>query len=343
MPIANAYPTPFDDALSSLRIEGSILLHGYHSPPWSVQVPDGVTLREYLGFGSNIQVIPFHLVLSGAIHLAVDAATPFEITTGEVILCLGGMAHRMFAGEAQESLAFIDVLRARSANEARCGGPPGAKPSSGTEMLCGFFAIHATPLNPLMAALPSLLRLQTQGPQSSPRLISIIDMLKLELTSAEVSEFATSRLLEILCAEIFIAQGTTASRQQAGWFTGLLDPQIGKALAQIHRAPHRPWTVRTLAAEVAMSHTRFAARFRELTGQTVMSYVTAWRMNGACRMLLTEHKGLSDVAARAGYGDVAAFSRAFKTWVGVSPAHWRKANAQNTLTSSSLKLTPNPD
>src|SRR5256885_2384315 len=51
---------------------------------------------------------------------------------------------------------------------------------------------------------------------------------------------------------------------EGGWLGALRDPQIGAALALIHRAPERPWSVATLAAEVGMSRSPFAARFKQL-------------------------------------------------------------------------------
>jgi hypothetical protein len=71
---------------------------------------------------------------------------------------------------------------------------------------------------------------------------------------------------------------------------------------------------------------------REATGQSMMAYVSRWRMVVACRLLTATGLGLSDIAVEVGYTDVAAFSRAFKAIVGVSPAKWRneKGNADRT-------------
>ena len=108
-----------------------------------------------------------------------------------------------------------------------------------------------------------------------------------------------------------------------GWFRALDDQKIGRALAALHRDPAAAWTVGLLAGTVAMSPSRFAARFRETTGQSVMSCVAAWRMTVACRLLRDSGDGLAEIAQRVGYQDVAAFSRAFKALVGVSPSQWR--------------------
>ena len=39
---------------------------------------------------------------------------------------------------------------------------------------------------------------------------------------------------------------------QRGWLGALRDPRIGRAFSLIHRVPARPWTVASLARELAM-------------------------------------------------------------------------------------------
>ena len=75
-----------------------------------------------------------------------------------------------------------------------------------------------------------------------------------------------------------------------------------------------------------MSPSRFAARFRERTGKSVMSYVANWRMNVACRLLRETDDGIAEISSRIGYADVASFSRAFKALVGQSPSGWRSGS-----------------
>ncbi len=47
---------------------------------------------------------------------------------------------------------------------------------------------------------------------------------------------------------------------QTGWLGALQDDQIGKAIILIHHNPDHSWTVASLANEVAMSRSAFAAR-----------------------------------------------------------------------------------
>ena len=68
----------------------------------------------------------------------------------------------------------------------------------------------------------------------------------------------------------------------------------------------------------------FAARFKELLGQTPLDYVTEWRMQKAMQLLQQCDKKLIDVARSVGYESDAAFSKAFKRVVGASPGEYLK-------------------
>ena len=87
----------------------------------------------------------------------------------------------------------------------------------------------------------------------------------------------------------------------------------------MQREPARPWTLGSLADSVALSRSAFAARFTERVGMPAMQYLTQWRMQLAQGWLQAPGAVLADVAERAGYRSEAAFSRAFKRHVGLSP------------------------
>jgi AraC-like DNA-binding protein len=121
---------------------------------------------------------------------------------------------------------------------------------------------------------------------------------------------------------------------QTGWLGALQDKTIGRALLLIHRNPAQAWTIASLAAEVGMSRSAFAARFSELVGEPVMHYVTGWRMRVALMWLKEDNAPLGDIALRLGYQSEAAFNRAFKRFTGIPPGSVRRnassANSQHT-------------
>ena len=80
----------------------------------------------------------------------------------------------------------------------------------------------------------------------------------------------------------------------------------------------------SLADEVTMSRSAFAARFTELVGEPVMRYVARWRMHVAVAALKEEGATVGQLADRLGYRSEAAFSRAFKRIIGTSPGAVRR-------------------
>lgn len=314
--------TPFNDALEDLRISGNVLLHERYAPPWAIEIPGEERLRTMLGAGRDVRVVPFHLVRSGAFDLDYDDAGSQRIATHEVAICPSGAPHRMSFGRRGRTMSLADVLK---------GGPGhvcAVDAENATELICGVFLLHATPLNPLLGSLPRVLTVATCGDDVDPMLVHAVAMLSLEVEKGPRS-FVAARLLEVFLAEALRAYGRAGGREQAGWFKGIDDPRMALALARLHEDPGAPWTVAKLAEIASMSPSRFAARFREVTGQSAMSYVSRWRMTVACRKLRETTDNLDRIANAIGYQDVASFSRAFKGLVGRSPTHWRAAHRQD--------------
>lgn len=78
-----------------------------------------------------------------------------------------------------------------------------------------------------------------------------------------------------------------------------------------------------------MSRSGFSARFTDLVGDSVMRYLTQWRMQLARAKLLENAEPISLLADRMGYQSEAAFCRAFKRVLGVSPGSIRSQSASN--------------
>jgi AraC-like DNA-binding protein len=134
-----------------------------------------------------------------------------------------------------------------------------------------------------------------------------------------------TRLADILVIQAIRAWIATDEQAQTGWLRALRDKQIGRAIALIHRDPARDWTLASLASAVGMSRSAFAARFTELVGEPAMQYLLRWKMHAALRWLRESDAPLSQLASRLGYESEAAFSRAFKRLMGVSPGAARRA------------------
>ena len=194
-----------------------------------------------------------------------------------------------------------------------------------TSLLCGVVRFDHPAAHQLVRLLPRMIHIEAS---SSPEMEWMQTTWRLMAAEARNlrpgGETVITRLADILLIQAirsWIAQDPAA---QTGWLGALQDKQIGRAIALIHREPGQAWTVASLAAEVAMSRSAFAARFTELVGEPAMHYVARWRMQVALTWLKDDNAPLADLANRLGYQSEAAFSRAFKRFIGVSPGAARR-------------------
>ncbi len=103
----------------------------------------------------------------------------------------------------------------------------------------------------------------------------------------------------------------------------------------IHRDPASAWTVASLAGAIGMSRSAFSARFTELVGEPAMHYAVRWKMQAALTRLRETDSSLAELGNSLGYDSEAAFSRAFKRIMGVSPGA-----ARRTARADAAELPP---
>lgn len=320
-PIYSAPVDVLDDTLRSLRISGSVLLREAYSPPCAITVPNSDKLGKLLGVKAGTRVVAFHLVEFGHCEIKPESGKGMTLSAGELVICIGGQAHKLSQGKSAQAQS-IEALLAGGRNTQR-GNSTGSELS--LSLLCGVFMLHYTEFNPLFAALPPLMRVKLSRHGELHNLSGVAHIMADEIERATSGTgYIVERLLEVLCAEAIRAHIEAVPRQDIGWFRGIKDPVVGRAIKAIHANPAEDWSVQRLAGHVSMSPSRFAARFSESLGESPMVYVAKWRMNVACRKLSASRIGVDRVAADVGYESVAAFNRAFKKHLGLPPAAWRR-------------------
>lgn len=92
-------------------------------------------------------------------------------------------------------------------------------------------------------------------------------------------------------------------------------------------------SVPALAALAGFSTSHFSARFRAVTGFSVLEYVKRLRMARARRLLITSEHSVAEIANEVGYPDPFYFSRQFRTVNGVSPRDFRARNREESQPS----------
>lgn len=310
-------PDPLGEALHLMRMSGTFYCRSELSEPWAMEMP---ALEDCL---------MFHVMTAGRGWLEVDGAEPRLLQPGDFALVPHGDGHRLTSQPGLAAPRLLDLPREPISERyevLRHGG-------GGTmaTLICGVVRFEHPAARRLIELLPNVMRVDAAAPQME----WMHNVLRLMGTEARAllpgGETVITRLADVLVIQAiraWIAQDPAAQR---GWLGALQDHQIGRALALIHRDPARPWTVASLAAEVAMSRSSLAARFTELVGEPVMRYVARWRMQLALTQLGEDDTTLGGLASQLGYQSEAAFARAFKRTLGVSPGRYRARARQGRL------------
>jgi AraC family transcriptional regulator of arabinose operon len=102
------------------------------------------------------------------------------------------------------------------------------------------------------------------------------------------------------------------------------DQRVRRAQARMIADPATPHTVASLAADVALSPSRFAHLFTTQTGQPPMQALHAARLEHAARLLEATELDIGRVARASGFASPFHFSRSFRARFGIPPRDYRQ-------------------
>ena len=92
-------------------------------------------------------------------------------------------------------------------------------------------------------------------------------------------------------------------------------------------------TVENIANSIYFSKYHYQRVFRDIVGESVMSYVTKRKLTLAGRELLETNATILEIALMFGYDSHEGFTRSFKAYMGITPTEYRK----HRLSAISLK------
>jgi AraC family transcriptional regulator, alkane utilization regulator len=318
--------------LKSVRLEGALFLDAEFTAPWCMRGRYGMTsVRQQLAGAEH--VVLFHFLIQGACRVRLaDGGEEIEASAGDLILFPQDDRHLMGSDlhlAPLEADNLIDAAAAVAADPAfipmRHGGGGAA-----TRFVCGYLACSRNLCRPLFEALPRVLRIPIGDGEASTLLRELLRVgVRESAASRPGAQSTLAKLAELMFVEALRRYVEMLPPEGKGWLAALRDVQIGRALALLHEAPERAWTVDKLAHEVALSRSLLASRFASLVGESPMQYLTRWRLALAARALRSSNDAISRVAERSGYATEAAFSRAFKREFGLPPSNWRKTHAED--------------
>lgn len=314
------------DALSELlravRLSGAMFFNARCAAPWCVSSPPSQRFVRHVASEAS-HLIEFHFIAEGRAYIRVGGETT-PLAAGDIVMLPHGDAHHMGNGLATHILdggAAAAELLTGAVRLSRLGEGEG----EATHLICGYLACEARLIQPLIAGLPRVVRVNIRHDAYGRVLEDMIRHAVAQLgEDAPGSKVIAARLAEVLFAEGLRRYLLQLPPGGTSWLAGAADPAVGRALAALHRRPAHAWTLDELAKEAGLARSSLTERFARHFNQGPMGYLADWRLELAADALRSSSRSVVQVAAEVGYDSEAAFNRAFKRRFGLPPARYRK-------------------
>lgn len=288
--------------LSTFKVQAKVFHNGQFCGSWQIDT-------------SGSHKAGFHIVTHGKCELLLEDGTYHEtsLTTGDLVILPRDMEHRVSSGI--KVTAPLNSTPSKSFSEGL--------QKDGTGLVCGFLEFEHNANNFLFDMLPDYLVIKSKEAPWKNHVKPILDVLILESVSERPGVQETLNRLSETIFMIIIREYIQDESNYSSFAEALRDPRIYKVLESIHNDPSEDWTLDSLAEIATMSRSAFTSRFKSLLGETPINYIKQWRMKAAYQWFRDDNITVAEAADRTGYLTEAAFSKAFKRELGISPGKVR--------------------
>jgi AraC-like DNA-binding protein len=288
------------DVLKKVKLSSAVYFKSDFSSPWGMDIPTGSFAQ-------------FHIVTRGQCILKTKHET-LQLFAGDIVVFPFGSTHCLTDIESSESQDGRDVVEAIMKGASMFNGE-----IISTTLICGHFQFDNSINHPFIKELPEMIHIPDKEKKEFSWLESITNLVIQETGSEQSgSKVIVNKLGEILFVHVLRAY-IEKNREKKGFVAAMQDDRISKVLKSIHECPEQDWDLVVMARIAGMSRTSFINRFKELTGETPLNYVTQWRILHAQELLKETNRSVGEIAERVGYQSEAAFNRVFKKKVEQTP------------------------
>ncbi len=300
---------PLSHWLALMPVSGRVETRCHFGAPWRIAPGPAGQLE-----------IPFHVLLTGSAVLEMSGHPPQTLQPGDVVLLPHGDAHSLHDGSGRRTSPAVE--RPSAVLSVAENGGRGAE----ADILCGRFLLsaHAAPL--ARQFLPASLVVRS-APAAAQALAQLIGLMRQE---AQEEGPGSGAIIGHLCGALFSLALRRASQETNDAPTLLAlthRPALQPALMAMFSEPHKPWTLPALAALCHMSRATLIRQFETATGHSPAELLLQIRMARAMQRLLQSGRSVAAIAEEVGYQSEAAFQRAFKRHLGLTPARFRADHA----------------
>ena len=294
-----------------MPVRGRLDLRCSYGAPWRIDQGPG-----------EANEIPYHAVVGGSAVLEDPAGgKPLRLETGDILLLPGNPRHVMHDGSGARPRP------ARNRQELNLIISENTGKGERLDLLCGHFAIAPPHDRLLRTYLPPRLVVHARGPDEGDNTALLAGLVALMRGESADDHLGGRAMLNALSTVMFALVLRLASETEDAP-RGLLalagHPRLAPAVAALFNEPARAWSLPDLARLCNMSRATLARQFQEKLGRSASDLLTDIRMTLAANELRRSSLSTGAVAEAVGYQSEAAFQRAFKSHMGVTPAQWRK-------------------
>lgn len=301
-----------------MPVSGRLDLRCSYGAPWRIDQGPGA-----------IGEIPYHAVVAGSAVLDDPAGgRPLRLKAGDILLLPGNPHHVLHDGSGATPIPSCD----RSIRNITISENAGE--GERLDMLCGHFVVLPpydrllrSYLPPYLVVHASARDVEEGSSRAAAQLASLVAWMRSEATTNHLGGVAILNALSTAMFALVLRLASELNDAQPGLIALAGDPRLAPALVALFNEPARAWSLPELAKLCNMSRATLVRQFHEKLGRSASDLLTDIRMTLAANELRKPSMSTGAVADTVGYQSEAAFQRAFKNHMGLTPAEWRKMQA----------------
>jgi AraC family transcriptional activator of mtrCDE len=313
-----------------MPVSGRLDQRRSYGAPWRIDQEPG-----------EIGEIPYYAIIAGSAVLeGPGGSRSLQLTPGDILLLPGNPHHVLHDGSG----ATPPLPSDRSGRNLTISENVGT--GERLDMLCGHFVIMSPYDRLLRSYLPPHLVVHASahgvaegGSGTAVQLASLVTWIHSEATRNHLGGVAILNALSTVMFALVLRLASELNDAPPGLITLAGDPRLAPALVALLNEPARAWSLPELAKLCNMSRATLVRQFQEKLGRSASDLLTDIRMTLAANELRRPSMSTGAVANAVGYQSEAAFQRAFKNHMGLTPARWRK---MRMLSGEHIDSVPRP-
>lgn len=304
-----------------MPVSGTLDTRCHFSPPWRL---------DYAATGPR--EIPYHVLLRGTAQVDDGENPVLSMQAGDILLIPSGVPHVLYEGSG--ALSTVGEMHRERGLKVRTNGSD-SKP---VNMLCGRFILPSSPRQMIKDNLPRQLIIRgtdepdnfthsTEEQVASTRLARLITLMHEEATEHGPGSESMMNHMSGALFGMTLRLASEGAEPPTGLLRLAQRPKLQPAFKAMFEDYSKAWTMAELAALCLMSRATFARQFGEAVGRSANDLLVEIRMANASKQLAQTSDSIPKIAQDSGYKSDAAFQRAFKKHVGMTPGRWRIQSA----------------